>query len=207
MNKKLILGFFGVVVGGSVVAVGTRAYFSQQGNVLSNTFSTGSLVLKLSDSDESNSDETTATWNIAAGGPGDEVSGTVNIKNAGNIVADHIEVDTVNTVIESATAPGSVKTTLLDTVLEITALTYDFGDEGVKDLLFLGYIDDENGNTIIDLDDLEATPLDGLLLQDRNIEHAFTMTIRFNPSLTVGEHQGDSATTALTVTLNQDASQ
>ena len=207
MNKKLIFGLIGMLVVGSLVVVGTRAYFSQQGTVKSNTFSTGTLALKLSDSDEFDSDETTATWNIVAGGPGDEVSGTVNIKNTGSIVADHIEITAVNTVTESDIAPGSTADVALDTVLEITVLTYDFGGGDVRDLLALGYVTDVNGNTKIDLDDLESSSLDGLLLQDLNTEHAFTMTIRFEPVLTVGEHQGDSATTTLTVTLNQHSSQ
>ena len=41
MNKKLIFGLIGMLVVGSLVVVGTRAYFSQQGTVKSNTFSTG----------------------------------------------------------------------------------------------------------------------------------------------------------------------
>ena len=200
MKKKLILGFVGIVVVGSGVAVGTRAYFSQQGEVKSNTFSTGTLALKLSDSDEFDSDETTATWNIVAGGPGDEVSGTVNIKNAGSIVADHIEITAINTVTESGTAPGSTSTTPLDTVLEITVLTYDGVD-------VLDQVTDENGNGIKDLDDLEAVELDDLALTDLDVDHPLVMTIRFEPVLTVGEHQGDSATTTLTVTLNQHSSQ
>ena len=195
MNKKLILGFVGIVVVGSGVAVGTRAYFSQQGEVKSNTFSTGTLALKLDGAEEA-----TATWNIVAGGPGDEVSGTVNIKNAGSIVADHIEITAINTVTESGTAPGSTSTTPLDTVLEITVLTYDGVD-------VLDQVTDENGNGIKDLDDLEAVELDDLALTDLDVDHPLVMTIRFEPVLTVGEHQGDSATTTLTVTLNQHSSQ
>jgi len=195
MNKKLILGITGLLVGGSMVAVGTRAYFSQQGEVLSNTFSTGTLALKLDDAETA-----TAAWQIDTGKPGDEVSGTVNIKNAGNIVADHIEVTAVNTVTESATAPGSTADIALDTVLEITVLTYD-GDN------ILLQVADANENDIKDLDDLEQTTLDNLALTDTGVDHPLAMTIRFNPLLTIGEHQGDSATTALTVTLNQDSSQ
>ena len=200
MRKKLILGLLGILIVGSVVAVGTRAYFSQQGEVKSNVFSTGTLALKLSDSDEFDSDETTATWNIVAGGPGDEVSGTVNIKNTGSIVADHIEITAVNTVTESDIAPGSTADVALDTVLEITVLTYDGVD-------VLSQVTDANGNGIKDLDDLEAVTLDDLALTDLNVDHPLAMTIRFEPVLTVGEHQGDSATTTLTVTLNQHSSQ
>ena len=195
MNKKVILGLAGVLVGGSIVAVGTRAYFSHQGEVKSNTFSTGTLALKLDGAEEA-----TAVWDIDTGGPGDEVSGTVNVKNAGSIVADHIEVTAANTVTESDVAPGTTATTPLDTVLEMTVLTYDGAD-------VLSQVTDANANGIKDLDDLEAVALDNLALTDTGVDHPLAMTIRFNPLLTVGEHQGDSATTTLTVTLNQVASQ
>ncbi len=200
MNKKIILGIVGVVAVGSLAVAGTRAYFSEQGEVKSNTFSTGSLSLKLSDSDEFDSDETTATWNIAAGAPGDKVSGTVNIKNAGSIAANHIEVTAANTVTEAASGPGTTDTTPLDTVLEITVLTYDGVD-------VLDQVTDENGNDIKDLDDLEQITLDNLALTDLGVDHPLAMTVRFNPVQTVAEHQGDSATTTLTVTLNQVAAQ
>jgi len=195
MNKKLILGLAGILVVGSLVAVGTRAYFSQQGEVKSNVFSTGTLALKLDGAEEA-----TSVWDIEAGGPGDEVSGTVKIKNAGNIIADHIEITAANTVTESDVAPGSTADVALDTVLEITVLTYDGAD-------ILDQVTDENGNGIKDLDDLEKIELDDLALMDMDTEHPLVMTIRFEPVLTVGEHQGDSATTTLTVTLNQDSSQ
>ena len=195
MKKKLILGLGGLLIVGSVVVVGTRAYFSQEGEVKSNTFSTGTLSLKLNGAETA-----TAAWKIETGKPGDEVTGTVNIRNDGDIKADHIEITAINTVTESGVAPGSAKTILLDTVLEITALTYDNED-------ILSQVVDGNGNDIKDLDDLEKVKLDGLLLQDLNTDHEFTMTVRFEPALTISEHQGDSVETTLTVTLNQHSSQ
>ena len=195
MNKKLVLVFISVVIVGSAVVAGTRAYFSEQGEVKSNVFSTGTLALKLGGADEA-----TAVWKIETGKPGDEASGSVNIKNAGNIVADHIEIVAANTVTESASEPGSTATVKLDTVLEITALTYNGSS-------VLSQVTDANGNGIKDLDDLEAVTLDNLALTDLNVDHPFAMAVRFEPVQTVGEHQGDSVTTTLTVTLNQVASQ
>lgn len=195
MKKKIAIGLIGILGVVSFVAVGTRAYFSQQGEVKSNVFSTGTLSLKLNEDEEA-----TAVWNIAAGAPGDSVSGTANIKNAGNIVADHIEVSAKNTIIEATSGPGTPSTTPLDTVLEITALTYDGAD-------VLSQVTDANGNGIKDLDDLETVVLDDLALTDLDVDHPLAMTVRFEPTRTVAEHQGDSATTTLTVTLNQVAAQ
>ena len=84
--------------------------------------------------------------------------------------------------------------------MEITVLTYDGAD-------VLPQVTDANGNGIKDLDDLETAGLDDLALADTGVDHPLAMTVRFNPLLTVGEHQGDSATTTLTVTLNQVAAQ
>ncbi len=195
MKKKILLGLAGILVVGSMVAVGTRAYFSQQGEVKSNVFSTGTLSLKL------NSAKTaTAVWKIKTGKPGDEVTGTVNIRNDGSIAANHIEIQTSNAITEATSGPGTKAKIPLDTVLEITTLTYD-GDN------ILSQVTDANGNDIKDLDDLGAVKLDNLALMDKGVDHPLVMTIKFNPTKTVSEHQGDSATTTLTVTLNQDVSQ
>lgn len=202
MKKKLILGIVGLVVVGSTVAIGTRAYFSEQGEVRGNIFETGTLSLKL------NSAETAeAVWSIEAGEPGKSISGVVNIRNDGSIKANHIEVSASNVVTEATSGSGIEAGVPLDRVLQITELTYEFGPGDIRDILVPEYITDANKNDIIDLDDLEAAPLDNLLLQDLNTDHAFTMTVRFNPSLTIAEHQGDSVTTTLTVRLNQVAVQ
>ncbi len=192
-------GLAGILAVGSVVAVGTRAYFSQQGEVKSNVFGAGELVLSLSDADGLDTEEAEAIWDISAGAPGDDVSGTLRIRNAGSIPAHHIEIEIANTVVDAASGPGSAIGTPLDTVLKITSLTYD-GNSILAD------IEDKNDNDIADLDDLEHTLLDNLLLVDFE-EHEFAMTVLFDPVLTVAEHQGDSVSTTLTVTLNQVASQ
>ncbi len=204
MSKKIILGLVGLLVIGSAVVAGTRAYFSQTGEVKSNTFSTGNLSLKLNEAESA-----TAAWKIETGKPGDSVSGTVKIKNGGTVEADHIEITALNEVEEAVSGPGTKAEIPLDTVLEITALTYEFGPGDVRDLLALGYVTDEDGNKngIVDLDDLEGKKLDNLSLTDLGVDHPLLMTVRFHPVLTVAEHQGDSATTTLTVTLNQVASQ
>jgi len=203
MKKKLILGLAGILVVGSVVAVGTRAYFSQQGEVKSNVFSTGTLSLKLNGAETAE-----AVWSIETGEPGKSISGTVNIRNDGNIKADHIEVSASNTVTEATSGPGTTSTTPLDKVLEITVLTYD----GVS---VLDQVVDRNGNGIKDLDDLEPVPpgnepaLDGLALTDFGddaVDHPLVMTIGFHPAKTISEHQGDSVETTLTVKLNQHES-
>ena len=195
MSKKIILGLFGLVVVGSAAAMGTRAYFSEKGEVKGNVFETGTLALKLDGSESA-----TAVWKIETGKPGDEVSGTVNVKNAGTVEADHIEITTLNAVTEATSGSGTEAKIPLDTVLEITTLTYDGAS-------VLGQVEDKNGNNIKDLDDLEKVELDNLALMDTGVDHPLAMTVSFNPVLTIGEHQGDSATTTLTVTLNQVASQ
>lgn len=156
--------------------------------------------MKLSDSDESVQESVTATW---AGGnlaPGDTVTGTLQLRNTGTINANHAEISTVNVVSEAASGPGTVETVKMDKVLEITTLTYDGAD-------LLSSLPDSNGNDIKDLDDMESYTFDNLSLTDLNVDHSLAMTLRFHPTMGVDQHQGDSVTTTLTITLNQNASQ
>lgn len=132
--------------------------------------------------------------------PGDTVTGTLQLRNSGTINSHHAEIGVTNAVTEASNGPGASSTVKIDTILEITALTYDGTD-------LLSSLPDSNGNSIKDLDDLESHTFDNLSLTDLNINHPLAMTIRLHSSMTADQHQGDSVATTLTVTLNQDTSQ
>ena len=194
MRRVLLSVLLIGLVSASAIGV-TQAYFSDQGESSGNTFSAGTLDLKLSDSDESVADDVTATWsgnNMAPGGT--PVVGTVQLRNSGSIPADHIEVTASNNCSEPD----------MDSYLEIVSASYDGGG-------IWGMINDNNGNGYKDLDDLEQpdgsnTGLDNLLLADLGIDHPFSLQVRLHPS-TPNNYQGKSCTTTFTFVLNQDASQ
>lgn len=207
MNILKSLFILGAVV---VLTVGTTyAFFSDSGTNTGNTFAAGTLDLKLSDANEIDQDSITTTWTMPSMAPGDSVSGSMTLKNTGTIAANHVEIGPVtNTVADVGIAANPD----IDAYLQITAASYD-GD----DLLTAGGIQlvDSNGNGWIDLDDLESAANSGEGSQLDNLSapaanglttKVLSMTITFN-SLAGNEYQGDSDVMALTVTLNQSATQ
>ena len=178
----------------------TAALFNDSQTAGANSFTTGTMDVKLSDSDETDLDSLSTGWTESGMRPGDTASVTITVKNVGTIAADHIEVSAANSMTESVSAPGNTSTTPMDKVLEISVFKYD----GVDKLM---NITDSNGNGIKDLDDLEIASADNLALTDLNVSHTIDITVRLNTDLTANEHHDDSVTTILTVTLNQDSSQ
>ena len=107
---------------------------------------------------------------------------------------------TVNSVTEAASVPGSTGSVPMDRVMEIISFAYDGVDKR-------GLIPDSNGNGIKDLDDLESTAIDNLALTDINIAHTLQMTVLFNYNLSTNQHHGDTVSMTITVTMNQVSSQ
>lgn len=198
--KKILLSVLTIGLVASFAFGATQAYFSDQGTSSGNTFSAGTLDLKLSDDNESVQDSVTATWSKSNMAPGDTATGTLKLRNSGTIAAHHIEIDTTNVITEAVSGPGTDETVKMDTVLEITILTYDGAD-------LLNSLSDSNANDIKDLDDMESYTFDDLSLTDLNTDHPLVMTVKLHPTMAVDQHQDDSVVTTVTVTLNQDTSQ
>jgi len=198
---KKILGSVVIIYLVAMLSIGaTKAYFSNQGTSSGNTFSTGTLDLKLSDDNETVQDSVTATWTGTNLAPGIVVSGTLKLRNSGTIAANHVEIGTANLVTEASSGPGTEETIKMDTVLEVTTLTFDGAN-------LLNSLPDGNINGIKDLDDMEAYTFDSLALTDLDTDHPLVMTVRFHPTMAENQHQGDSVVTTFTLTLNQDSSQ
>lgn len=187
--KSLFLAVTTLALVGGV----TYAFFSDTATSTGNTFSAGTLDLKLSDLNESVLDTISASWTGSDMAPGGSaVSGTVQLRNTGTVLANHAEVQAANTCTDVS---GD-----MDEYLEITSLSYDGGS-------ILGALADSNLNTYKDLNDLTVVnALDGLALADLNINHPFVMGVRLHSS-TPDAYQGESCTSDLTFTLNQDTTQ
>lgn len=186
------------------VGATTAAFFSDTGTSSANTFTAGTLILKLD-----GVDNTTANWALPNMAPGDFASGSVALTNTGSLTANHIEV---NPVANSITDAAPVAANALDKYLQITAASY-----GADDLLVAPgkNLVDSNGNGWIDLDDLENTVNAGEGGQLDNLTapasggadtKTLSMTVTFRTSAP-DDLQGDSDTMSMTFTLNQDATQ
>lgn len=98
MNKILLSLLTIALV--SVVAVGaTRAYFSDTETSTGNTFTAGTLDLKLSDANEDWSNGVTSTWVSPSNwAPGQEVKTSIFLKNTGTIPAEAVYANWKNLV-------------------------------------------------------------------------------------------------------------
>lgn len=210
INKKIALSAMSILSALAIMGGATFAYFSDTGTSSQNTFSSGTLNMKLSDADQTDQDNVGGTWGLNSA-PGDTFTGILNIKNTGNVAANHVELKFTNVVTPAASGPGTLETNPLDKVIEITAFGWDTDGNGSLDQNLLPGVTNTNGNGIIDLDDLENQTVDDFDnlsfggLQGNN--HALRIDGRLSPTLATNEHQGDSVNMSLDVTMNQDASQ
>jgi len=86
MDKKILVSMMVIGLVATLAGAGLHAYFWDTGTSTGNTFSAGTLDLKLSDSDEGWADGVTATWSSPSNwAPGEEVVAWLNMSNSGSI--------------------------------------------------------------------------------------------------------------------------
>lgn len=206
---KIAMSLVTASTAGILLVGGTYAFFTDQGTSTNNIFSAGTLIMKLSDDNETDQDNVTATWGFVNGVPGTPFSGTLQIKNIGTVSAGTIDFDFSNTVVENPdeSSPGHVGDKPMDKVLEITQLNWDTnGDNDYLDANenLLPYVHDNNNNLYIDLDDLENTVIENAVFDETiNKVHKLILQGRLHQTWASNEHQGDTVTTTLMITLDQ----
>lgn len=217
--KKLLLPMLAALLVIGLAGAGTLAVFSDTETSTANTFTAGTLDLKVSDADEGFGEGVSATWVMSNMTPGVTTVGplSVSLQNSGTLAADHVEIsfshsiDEVTNPVESDTNPASAPADMAEWI-EITSMIYNGVD-------FLAApaptLSDVNGNGFIDLDDVTLSPntdvggpLDNLATLNPNNAgtRTLTMALAFDAGAT-NDIQGDILTTTVTLTLNQDSSQ
>jgi spore coat-associated protein N len=209
MNSRIFTSALSIVAVVATVGVTTYAFFSDSGTSSNNVFSTGTLDLKLSDANETDQDDVTATWNNTSLIPGGaSVDGTLSLKNSGTVAGNHAHVALANVLSDNVNA--------MDKYMKITTLEYDAnGDtdyaDGGENLL--ASVTDSNSNGFADLQDWAALAgthsISGSLqlpLTDTGVNHGLHVTVQLDSSAP-NTIQGDSVTSTFTVTLHQDATQ
>ena len=212
--RKLLLSLLTLILVIGLVGAGTLAWFQDTENSTGNTFTAGTLDLKVSDWNQGFGDGVTATWTMSNMVPGVTTVGplSINLQNSGSLAANHVEIsfshsiDEASNPVESDTNPASTAGQMARWV-EVTSMTYN----GTN---FLTGYTDANGNGFFDLEDVtlspytEGGPLDNLVPLPPNSEgtRTFTMALKFNAGAT-NDIQGDILITIVTFTLNQDSSQ
>jgi spore coat-associated protein N len=220
--KKILLSILAIIVALGVIG-GAFAYFQDTETSSGNTFTAGTMDLKLTDNNETTPvDGVHVTWSMTNMAPGITGSGLygVTLYNTGTIEADHVEISFSHEIIdtpdvESDTNPSSLPGDLARWI-QINTMGYD----GLVDdftVLFAGNMGlyDSNGNGFFDLEDLtmspwsdEGGPLDNLPPPGANSSYtrSLQMNLKFNAGAT-DDIQGDTLITTVTFTLNQDADQ
>lgn len=210
MTKSIWLSILSIFAVLAVVGGLTLAYFSDTGTSSANVFTSGTLDMKLSDSNEPAAENVSGTWGLNSA-PGDTFTGDLGITNSGSVPADHVELQFSNVVVEPTAGPGLTGTIPMDTVIEITSLLWDANGDGSPEVDLLPGVSNINANGIIDLDDLEnqvADDFDNLAFGGtQSANHVLRIAGRLSPTLAVDQHQADVVTTSLGVTMNQHSSQ
>lgn len=194
------------------------AYFQDTETSSGNTFTAGTLDLKISDDNEyPPKDGVSYTWHMDNMVPGVSDVGPwgVSLINTGSI-GNHVEISFSHEIddqpnVPSDTNPHSAPGDLAKW-LQILSMTYD-GVTLVNTHPAPGHtLVDANHNGFIDLEDVtlpdNSAALDNLPAPPPNSGgvYSFTMHLLFNGGAT-NDIQGDTLTTTVTFTLNQDASQ
>jgi predicted ribosomally synthesized peptide with SipW-like signal peptide len=217
------------IVGLSIAAVliialitgGTFAFFSDTETSASNTFTAGTLDLKVSNDAATYLDGVTSTWGSTNCKPGDSWNGTVTLKNDGSITADHVEIKFANAVTNYvsaavvATDTGDPDIADMSTVMRITAMSYGGTSILATMLTYLDAVENGgNNDSILELNELNGKTINATTYGEAlsvpaasgASTKAFTMTVSIPTSVNNGI-QGDSVTTTVTFGLFQDSSQ
>ena len=188
----------------ALIAGTTLAYFSDTETSGANTFSAGTLDLKISNDGTTFSDGVTGTWGATNMGPGDPaITGSVYVKNAGSMAANHVEISFAN-VVNNVVTPAEigVDDTDISKHLYVTAMTY--GGADILASSVTAFDADHNGK--LSLYELNGQKIDNLAAPAPGANKQFTMSVQLDATTGNG-NQGDSVTTTVTFTLNQVASQ
>ena len=213
---------------------GTFAYFSDVETSTGNTFTAGTLDLKIKGGEDWGDGVTTAVWTMSNMAPGVPIDfGSIDLRNDGNIAADHMKIGCSYTATEKAPfgaeTPDSANTELspddYGKYIEITKFEYYNDGWKIKydGTTFStigsppqppGYvagdweISNNDGVGGISLCDFKDDPLDNLPFPSVNelgTTH-FEMEVKFR-SDAGNDLQGDTLHLTMTFTANQDSSQ
>ena len=189
---KRILGLtiaFMLLIG--MGGIGTWAYFQDTETSTGNVFAAGTLDLKTNDVDG-----VTQTLYASNLKPGDNVSGSITLKNSGSVAGSSLDLafsyvgsdNSFNLVPMSADATAAQ--------MELTTLNY-----GSSNLL-TSVNENYNGNGYKDVEDLKNANLAGQTGIDASDTKDFTITVQFRGDAG-HDFQSDGINITMTFTLNQ----
>lgn len=198
MNVKILGSLFVVGLVSSFVGYGTYAYFSDTETSAGNVFTAGSLNLLVNEANG-----VTGTISAPNMAPGESVSGSVVLRNAGSITHDLVLDLTGTAIVTDAGAnpadpdDGGVSATGINHYLIVTAFTYNGAS-------LLGSYTDTNTDGKISLAEIVARGTLAGLTDPGVVGKTLTMTMTLD-TITPNHIKHDSATMTLTFNLAQNS--
>jgi predicted ribosomally synthesized peptide with SipW-like signal peptide len=221
--KRVLLGIFLIGIVATLAGIGTFAYFSDTGRSYDNTFTAGTLDLKVSHSSAGPwTDGVTGTWALSNMKPGDEApTGSVFFKNFGSLASSTMEITCSYTVTEespqtaSDTDPNTdIHPDEMAKYMIITMMRYRNDQVDIDCLTghdsYSGQtqddwkINDANGDGKISLYELKLDPLVNLPSPDTQPNKTAQLDMRLKFDENAGsDFQGDAFNLTMIFTLNQ----
>jgi len=174
----------------SMGGIGTWAYFQDTETSTSNVFAAGTLDLKTDDVDG-----VTQTLYASNLKPGDNVSGSITLKNTGTVAG--LSLDLVFSYVESDSSPNPANMSADATAAVIELTTLNLGGSSL-----LGSVSDNNINGYKDVEDLKNANLAGQTGIDASATKDFTIMVQFRGDAG-HDFQSDGINITITFTLNQ----
>jgi len=174
----------------SMGGIGTWAYFQDTETSTGNVFAAGTLDLKTDDVDG-----VTQTLYASNLKPGDNVSGSITLKNIGSVAGSSL--DLVFSYVESDSSPNPAPMSADATAAVIELTTLNYGGSSL-----LGSVSDANINGYKDVEDLKNANLAGQTGIDASATKDFTITVQFRGDAG-HDFQSDGINITMTFTLNQ----
>lgn len=216
--RKLLLSMLTTLLLTGLLGGGALALFQDTETSSGNTFTAGTLDLKIKDQDEAYGDGVTATWTASNMAPGDSwnfVAPFVRLDAQGSIAPNHVEITCDYSVIEEVpqTEADTDPNTNLDPdkmakVMVITRCIYRDGSWSINCLTDTNpkwRIQDQDGDGRRTFYDLKNDPLDDLP-PPNGATTEFQLGVKFHENAG-NDFQGDTFNLSLIFTLNQDSSQ
>lgn len=201
----------------ALVAWSTVAFFRDTEASTDNTFSAGTLDLKLSDSNESDQDGVTASFGGSDLKPGDSVGpSTITLKNVGSLAADHVDIKFERTVTDNPSYDaGDLGPNIADMSTELTVSSLSYAGTNLLETSGGDFVNPDieaadnagNNDGTITLNELNGVVVQSLTAPaPRGGTAAFSITVAVAGSASNGI-QGDEANVTVTFGLFQDSSQ
>lgn len=229
IRREVLVSILIIGVASTSLGMVTWAYFADSDVSQQNPIQAGTLDLTLD-----GADSLSTTFLITNGQPSSATSHNYTIQNGGSVAADHLELTLTFTENDSRTEPSdadlNTELNATETASLIKVTQYEYQNNSGNTIYgALATTTDQNGNGIIDLEDVQNQQghldLDGLASPQKNNGNstflvvtmeianddsaAFTKAGNTNGNLTGYDEDvmADGIDVKITVTLNQDASQ